>query len=60
MKKRTKISLVGVVALFGVLVWQCFKEDYGVGVDSVSWFPAEAQNVTYIKNDLLRIAEFDV
>jgi len=60
MKRCAKIVAVVVVALIGLVLWQFFTEKYGVGVDSVSWLPPEARNITYIDNDLLRIAEFDI
>jgi len=60
MKRCATIIAVIVLALIGLSLWELFKEEYGVGVDSVSWLPPEAQNITYIENDLVRIAEFDI
>ncbi|MEN6575525.1 MAG: hypothetical protein ABFD90_04215 [Phycisphaerales bacterium] len=59
MKRRTKIGLL-VAAFLGVLVWQCFKGGYGVGVDSVSWLPRDAHNITYTGDFWFKMAEFDI
>jgi len=64
-KRRTKISLVVVtfVGLCGISLWLLCRvliEDHGVGVDSVSWLPPEARNITYIRNDAIALAEFDI
>lgn len=48
------------VGLCGVCLWQLLGEHSGVGVDSVRWLPPEAHNVTYLRNDALTIAEFDI
>jgi hypothetical protein len=58
-KKRTIIGLA-VAALIGASLWQVLHEEYGVGVDSVSRLPAEARNITYLRNDLIQMAEFDI
>lgn len=62
MTKRTKVGLVvaGLVGFLGLCVWTTFRTTYGVGVDSVSWLPREARNVTYFRNGLNSFAEFDV
>lgn len=59
MKRRGKVGLV-LAAAIAVFLWWFLKEDYGVGVDSVWWLPPAAANITYIRNDLNRIAEFDI
>jgi len=59
-KRRTKIGL-GIIALIcGFSLWYTFREDYGVGVKSVGWLPAEAHDITYFKNGWTALAEFDV
>lgn len=60
MKRRTKISLTVVAASIGFSLWQLLNEDYGVGVDSVSWLPPEAHNIAYRDDSLTRTAEFDI
>ncbi|HNY80465.1 MAG: hypothetical protein RBS72_20410 [Sedimentisphaerales bacterium] len=60
MKRHTKAALIVVVGVMGVSLWKHYKEDYGVRVDSVWWLPSEAQNITYIRNDAIQIAEFDI
>ena len=59
MKKRKTIGLA-VLVLLGLVFWSVFRESHGVGVDSVEWLPREAHNITYLKNDLIAIAEFDI
>ncbi|MDI6450660.1 hypothetical protein [Anaerobaca lacustris] len=60
--KMKKCAVVGLAlaSIIGAFLWQFFKEDHGVGVDSVSWLPREARNITYIRNDAIKVAEFDV
>ncbi len=63
MGRRREIGLIVVAALVGlcgVSLWYTFKEDYGVGVASVWWLPPEAHNITYMRNDAIRLAEFDI
>jgi hypothetical protein len=60
MKKRTKVSLMVVAGLMGVGFWYFLTEDHGVGVDSVGWLPPEAHNITYLRNSLNMMAEFDI
>ena len=59
MKRRAKIGLV-VLGVVGVSLWSVYRETHGVGVDSVSWLPKEAHNITYVKNDTNVRAEFDI
>ncbi len=60
-KSNTLIIVALLVAGFlGVCLWQFLKTDYGVGINSVSWLPSEARNITYIRNFLFTKAEFDV
>ncbi len=60
MKRRTIVVLISLVILLA-MAWQHIKGGYGVGVDSVSWLPAEARNISYIDQFLgCRIAEFDI
>ena len=59
MKKRTIIGLA-VLILLAVAIWQVFKEECGVGVDSVWWLPPEARSMTYTANGINRVAEFDI
>jgi len=59
MKRRREVGLV-LAAVFGVFLWWCLQEDYGVRVASVRWLPPAATNITYIRNDLNQIAEFDI
>jgi hypothetical protein len=62
LSKSRRYVIVGLIVagFLGVCLWQFFREDYGVGVASVRWLPSEARNITYIRNDLLAIAEFDI
>ena len=64
MKRRTKIGLtvvgLAVAGLVGASVWYVFSEDYGVSVDSVGWLPPEARGITYLRNYLTWMAEFDI
>ncbi len=60
MKRGTKISLLVVGGLLAVCLWEFFDEDRGVGVHSVWWLPPEARNITFIKNDVIVVAEFDI
>jgi hypothetical protein len=62
MKRHRKARVVAilVVGMLGVGAWQFFRETHGIGVDSVWWLPSEARNITYIRNDLIAIAEFDI
>ncbi len=55
--RRLGIAAVGILVVFAR---QFFRETYGIGVDSVWWLPSEAQNITYIRNDLIAIAEFNI
>ena len=60
MKRRTIVILIALVILV-TMAWHRIKGGSGVGVDSVSWLPAEARNITYIDQYLgCRIAEFDI
>ena len=59
MKKRNIIGLF-VFALAAVGIWQLFREDYGVGVESVWFLPPDAKNITFCDDYLNRIAEFDI
>lgn len=59
MKVRRLIGFA-VVSLLGVSLWWVYWPSYGVGVNSVGWLPSAAHNITYMKNDLNGIAEFDV
>ncbi len=62
MKRRTKVGLVvvGLIGFFGLPLWTVLRTTYGVGVDSVSWLPREARNITYFRNDLTKMAEFEI
>lgn len=62
MKRRTKVGLVvaGLIGFFVLPLWTVLRTTYGVGVDSVSWLPREARNITYFRNDLTWMAEFDI
>ena len=60
MKNRTRVTLLIVAGLVGVSLWYVFREDYGICVASVGWLPPEAHNITYLRNDLTTVAEFDV
>jgi hypothetical protein len=62
-KRNARVGLVVVAAflgLCGISLWYTFREDHGIGVDSVGWLPPEAHNITYISNDAITLAEFDV
>jgi hypothetical protein len=48
------------VGLCGFSVWYTFRETYGVGVNSLSWLPPEAHNITYFRNGVNNLAEFDI
>ena len=60
--KMKKCAVVGLVpvGIIGVFLWWFINEDHGVGVDSVWWLPPQARNITYIRNELIAIAEFDI
>jgi len=63
MKMRAKVGLTVVVLIggCGVSLWHALKDDYGVGVDSVSWLPAEARNIAYVSFAVTTSkAEFDI
>lgn len=62
MTRRFKGYWIGIAAasILGVFACQFFRETYGIGVDSVWWLPPETRNITYIRNDLIAIAEFDI
>lgn len=60
MKRHAKAALIAVVGIIGVSLWQHYREDHGVRVDSVWWLPSEARNITYVRNDAIRLAEFDI
>jgi len=62
-KRRARLGWVVVAAfvgLCGISVWHTFRETHGVGVNSLSWLPPEAHNITYIRNYLTARAEFDI
>jgi len=59
-KRHTKVGLLVVASICGISLWYTFREDYGVGVKSVGWLPPEAHNITYIRNGLISLAEFDI
>jgi hypothetical protein len=62
-KKRTKVFRVVVAAFLGLCafsIWFTLRETHGVGVSSLWWLPPEAHNITYIRNDLYALAEFDI
>jgi hypothetical protein len=62
-KRHTKIGLVVIVAfvgLCGISLWQVVNVGYGVGVGSVRWLPPEAHDITYLRNYLTTLAEFDI
>jgi hypothetical protein len=63
MRRTTIVLIVAAVfgiGLSGVCLWRLSGEHYGVGVDSVGWLPPEAHNITYVRNDAITIAEFDI
>jgi len=63
MKRRTNVLRVVAVAFLGLCgfsVWFTFRETHGVGVNSLWWLPPEAHNITYIRNELNALAEFDI
>lgn len=50
-----------ITVLLCLLVWQSWKTDYGVNVDSVQWLPSEAHSITYMKMPGFNtIAEFEI
>ena len=60
MKRHTKVGLGVIAFICGISLWYTFREDYGVGVNSVGWLPPEARDITYFRNGLTELAEFDI
>lgn len=60
MGKGIVISLIGVTIL-AIVVALALRTDYGVGVDSVRWLPAEARDISYLRYPYLNTwAEFEI
>ncbi len=64
MKRRAKVALkvagLTVVGLMGVSLWSVSQVDCGVGVDGVRWLPPEAHDITFLKQYVTTMAEFDI
>lgn len=54
------IAVAALVGLCGFSLWYTFRETYGVSVNSLSWLPPEAHDITYISNGWIARAEFDI